>query len=556
MAAATQAAVVPPTIDQQWADVLRSTPQIEALPVDHRALCNWVRSAATSIGGIASDNDRLGVDPYTNGYVLESYFEPLQGGTLMNALGNNNDCLVHSFLSCVCPNFRKYDAPIRSTIASFFRRFMMTRMDFTEDGMRELKSYDFLDTNALSILCVYFRLQFIIVKKGKYPVDRHIEFIPEFDDTITYNWRPLNNKNRGPFYVIHGSGAHFTPVAWNNNYALVDKNFIDLRNIADKINREAGDDQVQDERRKRNTERKIHDFLSLYDLNVIRDRIDEEDDQKEKDDILSEHVIQLGAQLDRYINTLNETECRRDYAGSIAVDSIIRAIIGEPVNMSSANYNLSTNHGSFEPDVDLKAALEDSLKIQKEKEERNAATEKEQLNKALQNSLQITPNHNQNAKDLQTGIMLSMADKIKKYLKDGIEQSMQSNSSTQLPQVNQSIKPTQQIQSTQVNQPIQPNTQHNSMNSRINTNGVTGKVSNAVLRAISGVSMSNIQPMPGKVLSTLSGITATVGTNSGKYMATVYEPVVSQQLQGGKRNTKKAKRVKKQKTKKLKKRSV
>lgn len=90
------------------------------------------------------------------------------------------------------------------------------------------------------------------------------------------------------------------------------------------------------------------------------------------------------------------------------------------------------------------------------------------------------------------------------------------------------------------------------MNSRINNNGVTGKISNAILSAISGISMSRIQPMPGKVLSTSSGITATIGTNSGKYTATVYEPIVSQQLQGGKRNTKKAKRTKKQKTKKLK----
>ena len=50
------------------------------------------------------------------------------------------------------------------------------------------------------------------------------------------------------------------------------------------------------------------------------------------------------------------------------------------------------------------------------------------------------------------------------------------------------------------------------------------------------------------VLRTLSGITATINENSGKYTATVYEPV----KRGGKRNTKKAIRIKKQKTKKLK----
>ena len=56
----------------------------------------------------------------------------------------------------------------------------------------------------------------------------------------------------------------------------------------------------------------------------------------------------------------------------------------------------------------------------------------------------------------------------------------------------------------------------------------------------------------GKVLRTLSGITAAIGENSGKYTATVYEPVASHRSNGGKRNTKKAMRVKKQKTKKLK----
>ena len=79
---------------------------------------------------------------------------------------------------------------------------------------------------------------------------------------------------------------------------------------------------------------------------------------------------------------------------------------------------------------------------------------------------------------------------------------------------------------------------------------VERSIGNSILGAI-GKNPINLTTS-GKVLRTLSGITAAIGENSGKYTATVYEPVASHRSNGGKRNTKKAMRVKKQKTKKLK----
>jgi hypothetical protein len=62
-----------------------------------------------------------------------------------------------------------------------------------------------------------------------------------------------------------------------------------------------------------------------------------------------------------------------------------------------------------------------------------------------------------------------------------------------------------------------------------------------------------------KVLRSISNITAKIGNVSTQYSATVYKPVsnaIATVVSGGKRKTKKAMRAKKQKTKKLKKRTV
>ena len=485
-----------PTIEQQWNEAHSRDPRIVQIPTTRDTLCQWVTNVASSIGGIASTTDQLGEDSFSNEYVLSRDFGILEGGTLMNALGDNNDCLIHSFLSCLCPSFRKYNEQNRTTIASFFRRFIMIRLDGVD--VEKLKSREFLDTNDLTLLCIHFHTQFLIVKRGVYAVDRDLEFIPTLADVI-YNWRPLNNTNRGPFYVIHGSGVHFTPVAWNGNYELRDKTFVQLNDLTLTIGRAREADRPIDLIRKRDTELEIRKLLGEYDLDDIKQQIENSPTKAGKYNILSRSVLQLRRGLADRIGALDSTRYSRDYAGFILFTSIVNALTGEDSSASSATSNATTTQSSNSAttqsstfESDLKTAIEASIRTERESEERKKAENNAQMSAATAASL--TPNeHNQ---DLQTALKLSTLDVML-----GVQKLF--NESTQ---------------------EIQPHVQHTTLS--INT-GVHRKKA---------------------VLSMLSGITATVDENSGKYTATVYEPVKS----GGKRNTKKAIRVKKQKTKKLK----
>ena len=59
------------------------------------AECMAVKNGITTI----ENSDQIGPDQFSHGIeTISGSFGILQGGQLMNALGNNNDCLIHSFL--------------------------------------------------------------------------------------------------------------------------------------------------------------------------------------------------------------------------------------------------------------------------------------------------------------------------------------------------------------------------------------------------------------------------------------------------------------------------
>ena len=535
---------VQPTIEEKWEAALHTLPNIGTLPINRDTLCQWVTNAATSINGIASANDQLGIDLYSNGYFLDDNFRPLQGGRLMNALGTNNDCLIHSFLSCLCPSFRKYIEEIRSTIARFFRQFIMIQINDADNDL--LVSNKFLETDELSLLCKHFHVQFLLVKRGFYPVDRHLEFFPDLSDPTSNSWRRTNATNRGPFYVIHGSGVHFTPVAWNGNYELTDKTFDQLNQLMLKISREREADQRADLTRRSNTETVIKRLLGQYNLADIKQEIEAGTTKEEKYAILNQSVADLMRGLDRQIEQLDQNEYRRDYARYILFSSIIESLTGEAGNASSnaattqpsSTSNAATTQSStFESDLDLEAAIQESIRIQKEKEEQENDAHHSNMAAATAASL-VTPN-NQN-KNLKNALQLSRLD-----IMYSLQQALQHTNLS----IQHNTVPGNSLQSPSRTRP-------ETMEGVILKNGeehirsVERSIGNSILGAI-GKNPINLTTS-GKVLRTLSGITAAIGENSGKYTATVYEPVASHRSNGGKRNTKKAMRVKKQKTKKLK----
>ena len=526
-AAATNMAkkVVPPTIQQQWEAALPKAPQgvdISKVPGSIHALISWVTAVATALGAPRpEENDQLGTD--SSGYVLEPYFGLLQGARLMNALGTNNDCLIHSFLSCVCPSFRRYKDNIRKTIASFFRRFIMIQLsDVSDANITRLTSNGFLETDELDLLCQYFTVKFVIVKRGRYPVDRQFELVPNTLNNVFWtNNRKNEPKTGNPFYVIHGSGAHFTPVSrreseTGDDIYTFNNTFAELYALQTKIQNERDADRTVDEVRRSETNRIMREFVNshynnLVDLKAIMDSVTTKD---EKMAILSEVIAEFVDPLHAYIATLS-SEYRRDYAEQMAFEYIVTTLTGD--KGSNAIYTPTTLQSTYKPDMDFEAAIEESIITAASAEN-------------------TTPNGNNDemkrAKELSSN---SYKLELMKSVQAGIEKAKGTSN-------NQEVNT--RVPGESNSKPV--SNEASAIHAHI-SNEITRKIANISARGL-GEAASRISGNQ-KILRTLNGITATVGTNSNQYKATVYEPVTK----GGKRITKKAMRSKNRKTKKAKK---
>ena len=189
----------------------------------------WVRTIAECLNSHASiaKNDKIGLDQFSQGVrTISESFGILKGGILMDALGNNNDCLIHSFLTCVSPTFRTVVKIARMKIAGYFRRFILPTIQNLHNVkpadvsiIRErLHSYHFLTGAEINILSSYYQVPIISIQDGNEPLQQSMEIFPTQTDTVF--WNNKNNNYDGPFYVIHGDESHFTPVKYGNTYEI------------------------------------------------------------------------------------------------------------------------------------------------------------------------------------------------------------------------------------------------------------------------------------------------------------------------------------------------
>ena len=518
----------PKTIQEQWNE-LECKDDIKSLPDNLQNLCRWVTSIARCVGGQPLPNDQIAQD--STKYVLEDYFERLSGGKLMDALGTNNDCLIHSFLTCVCPEFRRYLANIRSKIASFFRRFIMTQIPDADNP--RLSSSSMLETTELTLLCKKFNVPFIIVKRGMYPVDRHMEIVP--DDSNEDFWR--NRADEETYYVIHGSGAHFTPVAWNNTYEIHNKRR-DLDVIIRTIGQAVDDDRDVDEVRKQITEeailKKLNEFDKEY-IQGIRKQIRNAPTDQEKSEIINENIEGLGGELGKYINTLDSTY-RKDYAGFIMIESIVSLLTGGANNAASA-YAAQKDESKFEPDVDvnLEATIQASI-ASHEEEEKNRAPSK---NGANRNTAANVAAKNESA--LQEALLRSLQDGIAKAVADSLQTAKVNANRTAQNKAQMEAAVADSLQTAKVN----------ANRTAQNKAQMEAAVADATRRTI-----ELIEPQLGTTSRGAVDATAKIGNDlPTTYKALLYKGnkvAVMPWNVGGKRKTKKSQR-KNRKTKKLKK---
>ena len=148
----------------------------------------------------------------------------LYGALRMYASGEFHDCLIHSFLTVTCPNFRALDQETKVAFAYKFRREMLLRLvdtkpvngknrrqldQFKDDCLRE--KY-FLSDGDAQIIAVLFDVNILMLE-------------PESD----YPPAPMgailiqsNVENESDPYVIYGSRDHFEGVQLGDGGYTVD----------------------------------------------------------------------------------------------------------------------------------------------------------------------------------------------------------------------------------------------------------------------------------------------------------------------------------------------
>lgn len=202
------------------------------------AECMAIKNGSTTI----ANSDQIGPDQYSHGiHTISGSFGTLAGGQLMNALGNNNDCLIHSFLTCVSPTFRNVVEQSRIRIAGYLRRFVLPTIIESSYNqadadiiylLHRLESYHFLTGGDIDFLSSHYQVPIINIQDGNGPLQRSMEIFPKINNTNF--WNSKSGAYTGPFYVIHGDDTHFTPVIYDGSYGI-NRRRVDLIKIASDI---------------------------------------------------------------------------------------------------------------------------------------------------------------------------------------------------------------------------------------------------------------------------------------------------------------------------------
>jgi ribosomal protein L40E len=151
---------------------------------------------------------------------------------------NNYDCLMHSFLTATCSNFRRLVQDDKNEFANFFRRRIFLNLpavlcykreerDMYEELEQRVMAKEFLEDVELFLLGAQFKVQFLSASSGRGNVGNQLFLI---DFTAIKNILPAecfrnNNRNHGkiPIYCIYTNMAHYEAIRVDGEYEITEE---------------------------------------------------------------------------------------------------------------------------------------------------------------------------------------------------------------------------------------------------------------------------------------------------------------------------------------------
>jgi len=168
------------------------------------------------IGGlVTTQTEKMEVSG--NGSLKE--FHGTKGLQKMEASTHKYDCLLHSFLSATCPNFRKLDKKQKDTFADMFRREILPAI-VEQDTRNIIRPYKneriisllkqnrvYLEDEHISLLCSLYGVKIVVFETIRREYLAH-QFLPQI-----YGSLYSRNRNTDDVYLLYNPGnAHYEPV--------------------------------------------------------------------------------------------------------------------------------------------------------------------------------------------------------------------------------------------------------------------------------------------------------------------------------------------------------
>ena len=153
----------------------------------------------------------------------------------MNASKKNNDCLIHSFLTSTCENFRRLEQNSKDEFANFFRRtvfltlpavqcFLQSERAAGQEMAGRVRSTAFLEEQELRLLAAQFRVN-ILAATGESG-----RFQPATRETLLH-MLPAECVPGGAFahtIAIYTNGAHFEALRDDDGYTFSERKIGDF----------------------------------------------------------------------------------------------------------------------------------------------------------------------------------------------------------------------------------------------------------------------------------------------------------------------------------------